>query len=168
MKKDRDANIFQSAARRAQAAGKKKKEGPFPALPTQPSKKETPKIMPAPASESKEKPKPKTIPQEPSSELQLKQMFEKMRDLQQDLEAKLEEAYAIGGIGRNTIKGYIDSLLGPEIERLKKDKEKLEAQIYAVLGEDAKIKQASQSQTKHDKTRKAKSMGVRRKWLPMK
>lgn len=119
-----------------------------------------------PSGEKKRPEQMERIPEELLSKHQdVDSMLKRMHEIRNDIQDKLESAYKKTGITPNTLEQYIEAL--PEQSHLNEEKiEKLQENAYAATGIKPKIS-GSRKVVKATKTRQAKTLGSRKKWLPM-
>lgn len=124
-------------------------------------------------------PVPKTQPSPKSSisDLEIYEMIEKIKNMHDDLEQKLDKAYQITGLEPRFIKNYLNNpnnFKNDEWERVQKERQAL---LTSILGD---IKQGTQSSSfkisrsgqkedhsLNDKDRRSKTIAARRHWIPM-
>lgn len=149
MKEEKPFNIFD-------AAGKQKKPTPKKAAPP---KKEipTPPIQKPAGNES--------LPSTATVEEMMKQM-EKMRD---DIRAKFEEVCSKGGVNPKQLGKFVEVFQSTEAyQTMEKARLELEDKINSAVGIVVKMSSKEKKVTeKMDKDRKGKTLGTRKKWIPM-
>lgn len=150
MKKDPPPNIFEAASQDARS-----------------KKRLTPNVAPqsAPPPTSKEDVLEKATL---LSKGEIDNMLSKMQQLRKDLEEKLEAIYVVGQLTPQKIDQYLDLFSDlVDTKSNEADKKDLEDKIWSVMGASAKTQKAKEDISKDTKVRKGKSLGARKKWLPM-
>lgn len=106
------------------------------------------------------------IPEELISKNQdVDSMLKRMHEIRNEIQKKLESAYEKSGLSPHTLEQYMEAL--PEKSHLIDEKiEKLQENAFAATGIKPKIK-GSRKVVKASKARQAKTLGNRKKWLPM-
>lgn len=141
MKKDNESNIFDFAAKQKKAPPKA--PGPPPAAP------------------------PKSPPNAPKKST--KEMLERMHYLHHDLQDKLETTYTKSGLPPKIVEVFSDVIeKAPAWEHYQKEQRKLDEQVAQVIGTSAPRVKRRTRMAKKEKARKGKTLGARKKWLPMK
>jgi hypothetical protein len=124
-----------------------------------------------PTSHKKKKKEATSIPPDIETrykDLNVDEMLERIKTMQKDLENKLEETFEKGKISTTRVKEVISGLEEPSLDYLRKEKKKFENEVFSALGEGARKEHLEKEQQKEDKVRKGKTLGSRRKWMPMK
>ncbi|MBA3956988.1 MAG: hypothetical protein H0X51_01140 [Parachlamydiaceae bacterium] len=124
----------------------------------------TPKKPSAPISPPKKSSEPSTSSEDP--ELLLKKMHEKQKEIQ----SRLENTYTKGGVTPKSLEEYVHGLNPSFRTKTEQDFKKLEADITDVVGKTPKSKRRIRVGTAAhaEKERKGKTLGSRKKWIPMK
>lgn len=142
---EKDKNIFETAAKKlGHKEGKSPSESPRPAKERPPAQKNT------------------------YRDPEVADMMRQISEMNQDLQSKMESISKKSGLSYDDLKKLIDNpkLLSPaQIEYLKKSKEQLGEQVWDAVGVPTK----PQPKQRENKTgeRKAKTLGARKKWIPM-
>lgn len=104
----------------------------------------------------------------------LQEMMAKMKKMHDELDRKLDEAYQKTGWTHQGIKNYLENpnnFRDFEWDRVQRERKGLLSQIWKSLGNDASERfQKSEKKKEGDKAakgRKGKTLGGRRKWIPM-
>lgn len=150
MEKEDSGSIFDeaSAMARKKRLLKKKKKRPPPSAAAKPSATAT----------------------EPLLDEETASMFERMREMRNDLEGKMLDLYSVAGVSRSVVEEFFSNprnLSSEKKEQIEKDLSKLETELSNVLGKRAKRVSQKFQESKQSDKRKKKSIGHRRKWLQM-
>lgn len=120
----------------------------------------------------KEKPvakPPQKIPDEPLQLEEAQEMINRIRRLNEEIEEKLNSFYKHTGISGQKLHEYLSDprhLKAEVWQKIESDQDKLETQIAGALGLGYK-KHKERLNEKITKDRKGKTLGERRRWLPM-
>lgn len=131
----------------------------------------TPKRPPAAASQptpSAAKAEDASPPKPPVSLESVEEMLEHMQRLELEITDKLNILYTQSGLSPAKVRKFIEDSGGQKtIEWMKTQRERknLEDRLWGVLGLHAKARLAQQKEAKAQKTRKAKSIGARQRWI---
>lgn len=122
------------------------------------------------------KPLPKELPKDLGEELEqitsdqeIQQMLKKMLDIRSKCETLLEDVYQKGNLSTQKIEKRLNSLILSKSEELaiENKRKKLEQDLQDIFGEEIKLKHFESKDEKDLKTRKGKSRGARKNWIPM-
>ena len=156
MEKKEESNIFDEARKQL---GKPKKKKPLPGSSQQ-------------ASSAPKTPSPITQPENnlSTSSSSPLDMIKKIREMDNDLQKKMEQICDLSGMSKKELEAYIEN---PENFKtgawLKAQslKEKLEENFYEILGTQEKKKNLQKKKLKLSKDRRGKTLGGRKGWLQM-
>lgn len=105
---------------------------------------------------------------------ELENLFSRGKSMRQEITKKLEVLHDKLGMNANEIKNYLENpenFDSKEWELLQRDREKLGQQLLLRTGIPNKKEKQAKEVIKEDanlsKSRKGKTLGSRRKWLPM-
>jgi len=155
MAKKEDSNIFDEAKKQA---GKKKK------------KKVTSSSEGKSVSKSQAKESTPTIASSPVGDMEVDDMLKRLRDMDQDLQKKMERVCELSGMTKREIEQYIENphnFTDSQWQKMQKEKEKLEEDIYAAIGIRAKKRILKKKKKKIAKGRRGKTLGGRKGWMKM-
>lgn len=135
--------------------------------------KQSPKKSPAAAKPSPQppSPKPSVVEQnpQPSPNDEFKDVVAKVTEMHDELQKKLDETYQNAGWSIQEIKSYLENpnnFDSSEWERIQRERAHLTNQIWAVVGEEAKRRLASQQKKKDAQASRGKNIGARKKnWI---
>lgn len=152
MEKDDSGSIFDRASdlSKKRRLLQKKKKKPEPALPAQKFQS--------------------MIEAEPKGNPEVTSMFTRMREMQEDLEAKMLELYSKIGVSRTIAEEFFNdpkNMASRKKEEIDNQIIKLEEQMTKILGVRAKQVAKQFKTTKESEKRTQKFIGQRRKWLKM-
>lgn len=110
-------------------------------------------------------------PLEPVSDEELLSTLNQMRNIQKEIETKLESLYERSGLSPKSLEQYLEifsALSGPARKAVEKEGKQLEEQITAVVGRaEVKTKKITSDKSSQAKDRKSKTIGSRKRWLNM-
>lgn len=93
-------------------------------------------------------------------------MLKRMHEIRSEIQTKLESAYQKSGVTPRMLDNYIESL--PEKNNVVEGRlAELEDKAYSATGIKPKIK-GTKKVVKATKSRQSKTLGSRKRWLPMK
>lgn len=154
MKKDDDFNIFSAAGKPApkKKLASSKKPTPLPA-------EKTPAAPPSSAAK----------PQTPAGEKgDVESMLSRIKELQDNLQKQLESIYAKTGINPRKLDDAIVSAKGtPAFEKIENDMRKLEEELNKIVPKRKTKSALPGLKAKSDQDRKGKTLGARKKWIPI-
>lgn len=157
MDKEREEkSLFETAAETLGSKKHKKKEveGPRQPVPDKDVTKRKESIIPK-------------IP--PDNETQ--EMIAKIRTMQADLQSRFDVLYKKSGKTPEQLMEYLNNpknFLPKDWEFIQKHKQVLENRVWDVVGEELKpVKNKIRTRANLDDERKGKTLGARKKWLPM-
>lgn len=144
-----DRNIFEAAAKKSK--GHKKKQN------HQASSQQEQNI---PSQETARQDIPET---------DVAEMFNRMHEMQKDLEKKLADIYERGKNANVNVDLLLQKyhLLPGNIEKVQLEQKQLSEQINAIITPESCVKKISKSKEKLTKERKNKTIGARKKWIPV-
>jgi hypothetical protein len=101
---------------------------------------------------------------------EVREMMKKIEDMKQDLSNKMENIHRKSGLTYDQIRVYMENpknFSKTEWEKIQKTKDELGEKVWNALGQELKPK------TTHEREniageRKAKTLGARKRWIPMK
>jgi hypothetical protein len=146
----KDKNIFETASKQLPKGGK----NPPKQAPVQ-------KRIPR----GRSTPPPTTTYRDPEVDAMMKQI----RDMSQDLENQMETISKKSGLSYDDLKKAIENpkLFKPaDLEALKKKQEDLKQKVWGAVG-SMPSKPADKQRENVGGERKAKTLGIRKKWIPM-
>lgn len=154
-----EKSLFETAADTL-GSKKKKKKGQSLEGPRQP-------IPDKDVTKKRESPIPK-VPQDP----EIKEMVGKIKQMQTDLQSRLDEMYLETGMNGEQLKTFMENpknFLPKDWEYIQNNKHVLEAKVWETLGEELKPPTGPVIRTRANVAdeRKGKTLGSRKKWLPM-
>ncbi len=110
-------------------------------------------------------------PQEPILEdLEIDEIFRKIREMDQDLQKRIENVIQLSGMSKEELDSYIDdpkNFPPDQWSKMQHDKEELERKMYSLIGSQAKKRTLRFKKKKLEKGRRGKTLGSRKKWLQM-
>jgi hypothetical protein len=116
-------------------------------------------------------PSPPPLPQNPKSEdTELMQMVDRMHQMQQDLDNQLIELRQKGKAYHIDVDKYIEDSkksFPKDLEKAHQEQQELFDRIGALFPPEACIKKNPKTQEKLAHERKAKMLGLRKKWIPI-
>lgn len=147
-------NIFDTAAKKLSKKGKKAAK----------NLKETPRA-PIPDSDP-----PKTdLSQIRTKDPEIRDMMKKIHAMRQDLQNKMENIYKHSGLTPESLKNFLDNpknFAQKDWEFIQQNKNILEEKVWETLGEELKpITRYVRENVAGE--RKGKTLGARKKWIPM-
>lgn len=107
------------------------------------------------------------IPEDFSKDLNAEEMLEKIKTMRKDLEEKIGNAFEQGKIDHKHVKTVLSTLQDDTKTAREKAKKKLENDVFTALGKEKRKEHLEKEQQKDDKVRKGKTLGSRKKWMPM-
>ena len=156
-----EKSLFETAAETlGSKKGKKKGKTPFIEGPRQPvPDKDVTKRRANPIVQ---------VPQDP----EIKEMVSKIKKMQTDLQSRLDQVYQETGMNGEELKTFIENpknFLPKDWEYIQKNKHVLEEKVWETLGEELKPPTGHVVRTRGNiaDERKGKTLGSRKKWLPM-
>jgi len=138
-------------------------------------KKKKKKVKPA-SSEGKSVPKKKaeeptpTIASSPVGDMEVDDMLKRLRDMDEDLQKKMERVCEVSGMTKREIERYIENphnFTDSQWNKIQQEKEELEEKIFAAIGIKAKKRILKKKKKKIAKGRRGKTLGGRKGWLQM-
>lgn len=101
---------------------------------------------------------------------EFREMFDKMRQMREDLEGKMHEIYTKVGVSRAVAEQFFadpKNISESKKAEIDSDINKLEGQLVRILGPGATKVAKEFKSAKEGEKRKTKSIGQRRKWIQM-
>lgn len=149
METNSSSNIFEEASKRLGGSGKQK-----------PLKK---KVSESPSSAN-------AAPLAPLSDTDVKSMLERMHFMNKDLENKLESVYTKTGMPKEEIHNFLENpnnFSSTVWNKIQEDMTSLEQKVWAAVGKHMKKSMLKKKTDKKSKERKGKTLGARKKWIPV-
>lgn len=107
------------------------------------------------------------------SDSEMTQMLEKINKMRRDLEKKLEDLYDQSGLSKEQLQAYMDNPQNvgtPQWQKIQQRREELSEKLYGMIGAEERIRsmaKKNQEVEKNTKARKSKTLGNRKKWIPI-
>jgi hypothetical protein len=107
------------------------------------------------------------------SDSEMTQMLEKINKMRRDLEKKLEDLHDQSGLSKEQLQAYMDNPQNvgtPQWQKIQQRREELSEKLYGMIGAEERIRamaKKNQEVEKNTKTRKGKTLGNRKKWIPI-
>ncbi|PJD96127.1 MAG: hypothetical protein CK425_06910 [Parachlamydia sp.] len=106
------------------------------------------------------------------SDSEMTQMLEKINKMRRDLEKKLEDLHDQSGLTKEQLQAYLDNPQNvgtPQWQKIQQRREELSEKLYGMIGAEERIRAAKKNQEveKNTKARKSKTLGNRKKWIPI-
>jgi len=107
------------------------------------------------------------------TDTELTQTLEKISKMRRDLEKKLEDLYEQSGMSREQLQSYMENPQNvgtPMWDRIQQRREELSEKLSGMIGAEEKIRataKKTQEADKITKNRKGKTLGNRKKWIPI-
>lgn len=101
---------------------------------------------------------------------EIREMLKKIDDMKQDLLNKMEYIYRTSGLTYDQVRRYMENpknFSKKDWEKLQRTKEELGEKVWNALGQELKPKAARERENVAGE-RKAKTLGARKRWIPMK
>lgn len=157
-----EKSLFETAA---ETLGKKKGKGKASPSPTEGPRQPVPDKD---VTKRRENPIPK-VPQDP----EIREMLGKIKAMQSDLQARFNLLYQETGMDAERLKTFMDNpknFLPKDWEYLQQNKQLLEEKVWTAVGEELRPTPDKKIRTRANPAdeRKGKTLGSRKKWLPMK
>jgi hypothetical protein len=155
-----EKNLFETAAETLGSKKKKKGKGSPPS-----------EVMRRPVPDTDATKKKVEIPKVPQDP-EISSMMGKIREMQSDLQSRFDKLYKDTGMDASKIKDFIDNpknFLPTDWEFLQQNKKILEDKVWNAVGEELKPTHEKTIRTRANiaDERKGKTLGSRKKWLPM-
>lgn len=163
MKDEPPANIFDFASSKGP---KPKKHTPKEPLAKKEQPSETIKKKPPQSS-------PPSADKKNYTDSETVEMLEKMNTMRRDLEKKLEGLYQQSGMSGDELQAYLDNPknVGEVLwEKIQQQRQELSDKLYKMVGIEEKARSTiKKSKEKEEavKKRKGKTLGTRKKWIPI-
>jgi len=123
------------------------------------------------ASKKPKKAKKPAPPKKPLTDAEVSKMLDRMNEMRREIEKKVEDACEGKGLTWQNVQDYVNepkNFLPTEWKRLQHRREEVAEKLWASLGTDVKKKKAAVTKKKVAKKRKGKTLGARKRWIPMK
>ncbi len=146
-----EKNIFEAAAKKLGRKSKKKISGETPAPPTAQAATKSPFGTPL-----------------KHRDPEINEMLQKIDTMQQDLQNKMEDVKQRTGLSDEDIKAFMENpknFSPADWEKMAKSKEMLGEKVWTALGMELKPKQHTRENLSSE--RKGKTLGARKKWIPI-
>ena len=152
-----DKNIFETAAKKL---GKNKGKQPSGPVPLKPVADKDPTPTP-------NRPIIPSLPRDPQTQA----MLNKIRTMQADLQQRFELLYKTAKMSAEEFKAYLanpKNFSKKDWEFVQKNKNILEVKVWDTVGTELKPSTSGRKRENLDQERKGKTLGARKKWIPMK
>lgn len=113
-------------------------------------------------------PEKETKPAEPVGNVD--EMFEKMRSMKRELQDNLEKTLTQSGLSPKELENVVQPFKGTEAwKKSEKEHQNLVKKVSEAIGSSAPgpKTEKEKEESKMDKERKGKTLGLRKKWMPM-
>ncbi len=97
-------------------------------------------------------------------EIEIEKAFDRMHEMQQDLEKKLDQVMTQGGLTPNIIRELTRGAKGELAAALSKERHSLEEQVMKATGKPVKTRR-EREESEANKLRKGKSVGAKKRWI---
>lgn len=158
------SNIFDAAKKIAEKGTQKSS---FPSRPSLASKPKSP-AKPTPRPEPVKPAAP--VAKEPVLDPETEKIFEQMFKMRDELQNRLGDFYEKTGFSASEVEKFFNNpnnFTQEKWAKIQRDRSELEKKIYNVLGVEVKLQKQKVEKEQTSKERKAKSLGMRKNWIPI-